>query len=102
MTPMDRQVKKSLNIIKASKTKEECLNLKSDWGGSKLPGLQVNNPKGTGKKSENQENHGIVEMAGGEQGEKRIVSDPGEPNSIAQGNLKRRRMKSPDRRKQNI
>ena len=75
------------------------LNLKSEWGGSKLPGLQVNNPKGTGKKTEN---HEVVELTGGDQGEKRIVSDPGDPDSTEQGNSKRRRMTSPDRRKQNI
>ena len=43
----DRQVQESLNIIKASKIPEESLNLKSEWGGSKLPDLQVSRPKGT-------------------------------------------------------
>ena len=32
ITPMDRQVKESLNILKASRIPEECLNLKSKWG----------------------------------------------------------------------
>ena len=43
----------SLNIVRASRVPEECLNLKSEWGGSKLPDLQVSRPKGTaGKKEE--------------------------------------------------
>ena len=62
----------------------------------------MNNPKGTGKKSENHENHEVAEMIGGDQGEKRIVSDPGDPDSTEQGNSKRRRMTSPDRRKQSL
>ena len=73
MTPLDRQVRESLNIIKASKIAEECLNLKSEWGGSKLPGLQVRSPKGTGKKPEGREE---AEKTGGSQGDKRIVPDP--------------------------
>ena len=47
ISPLDRQVQESLNIIKASKIPEESLNLKSEWGGSKLPDLQVSRPKGT-------------------------------------------------------
>ena len=30
ITPLDRQMRESLNIIKASKETEECLNLKSE------------------------------------------------------------------------
>ena len=33
ISPLDRQVVEPLNILKASKTSEECLNLKSEWGG---------------------------------------------------------------------
>ena len=40
-------------------------------GGSKLPGLHVNSPKGTGKKTEERE---VVEKTGGVQGEKRKVT----------------------------
>ena len=58
-------------------------------GGSKLPGLQVNSPKGTGKKIEERD---LVEKTGGIQGEKRIVTDPGESDTTEQGSLKRRRM----------
>ena len=47
LTALERQVTESLNIIKASKTSEECLNLKSEWGGSKLPAIEVSRPKGT-------------------------------------------------------
>ena len=48
LTPMYRQVQESLSIIKGSSTPEESLNLKSDWGGSKFPGLDVLAPKGIG------------------------------------------------------
>ena len=35
---------------------EECLNLKSEWAGSKLPGISVSKPKGTsGKEMEGTE-----------------------------------------------
>lgn len=95
---MDRQVKESLNLLKASKIPEECLNLKSEWGGSKLPGLQVSSPKGTGKMIEGRE---VGEKTGSTQGDKRIVTDPGESEEIEQGNLKRRRMSSPDKERQN-
>ena len=49
-TPLDRQVKESLNILKASATPDECLNNKSEWGGSKLPSLVVASAKGTSRK----------------------------------------------------
>ena len=49
LTPLDRQVRESLNISLASKQEEECLNLKSEWGGSKLPNLAVSVPKGVSK-----------------------------------------------------
>ena len=49
LTPLDRQVRESLNITKASACPDECLNLKSEWGGSKLPDLQIQTPKGVAK-----------------------------------------------------
>ena len=33
LSPLERQVVESLNILKASAVSEECLNLKSEWGG---------------------------------------------------------------------
>ena len=33
ISSLDRQVVELLNILKASRTSEECLNLKSEWGG---------------------------------------------------------------------
>ena len=99
MTPLDRQVKESLNILKASKIPEECLNLKSEWGDSKLPGLQVSSPKETGKKTEGRE---VAEKIGGNQGDKRIVPEPEESEGKEQGNLKRRRMESLDRKIPNL
>ena len=50
LTPLDRQVRESLNISLAAKQEEECLNLKSEWGGSKLPNLAVTVPKGVGRR----------------------------------------------------
>ena len=37
----------SVRIEELASKEEEALNLKSEWGGSKLPGLQVSKPKGT-------------------------------------------------------
>ena len=50
LTPLDRQVRESLNISLAAKQEEECLNLMSEWGGSKLPNLAVSVPKGVGRR----------------------------------------------------
>ena len=72
-------------------------------GGSKLPGLQVNSPKGTGKKTgKKTDEQEVVEKTGGAQGEKRIVTDHGDPDpdTTEHGSFKRRRMRSPDKRKQ--
>ena len=98
MTPLDRQVRESLNIMKASKVAEECLNLKSEWGGSKLPGLQVHSPKGTGKRPEGQ-----ADQTGDSQGDKRIVSDPEDLGEREQGPklVKKRRMTSPEKGNEN-
>ena len=49
LTPLDSQVRVSLNISLVSKQEDECLNLKSKWGGSKLPNLAVSAPKGVSK-----------------------------------------------------
>ena len=38
---LDRQVMESIKIEEVSSKPQEALNLKSEWGGSKLPGLQV-------------------------------------------------------------
>ena len=32
-------------IEKVAEVRAECLNLKSEWAGSKIPGLRVNNPR---------------------------------------------------------
>ena len=45
-TPMDRQIQESSNIIEESRKEGSCLNLKSVWAGAKIPGLQVQLPKG--------------------------------------------------------
>ena len=43
---MERQIKESVLIERTSEVRAQCLNLKSEWAGSKIPGLSVSNPKG--------------------------------------------------------
>ena len=43
---LERQVHESVLIEKLAEKEEECLNLKSEWAGTKIPGLRVSNPKG--------------------------------------------------------
>ena len=49
LTSLERQVQESCNILKAMTKQEEFLNRKSEWGGAKLPGLDVLTPKGVVK-----------------------------------------------------
>ena len=44
-TPLERQVIESVVIEEVAAEKEECLNLKSEWGGSKLPRIAASRPK---------------------------------------------------------
>ena len=46
MTPLDRQVQESVNIEERARRSEECLNLKKEWAGSKLPVITIQKPKG--------------------------------------------------------
>ena len=43
---LERQIQVSVLIEKGAEVKAECLNLKSEWAGSKIPGLRVNNLRG--------------------------------------------------------
>ena len=43
---LERQVRESVNIEKCAKNPQECLNLKNEWAGSKIPELKVSRPKG--------------------------------------------------------
>ena len=45
----------SVLIEEVAKNTEECLNLKSEWAGSKLPVLAVTRPKGTSRKAVQEE-----------------------------------------------
>ena len=45
-TYLERQIQESHNIIRPMNTQEECLNLKTEWGGAKIPLLTVFTPKG--------------------------------------------------------
>ena len=44
---LERQIMESVLIEEVASNAEECLNMKSEWAGSKLPGLAVTRPKGT-------------------------------------------------------
>ena len=46
LTPMDRQIQESLNIIEESRIPGNCMNLKSEWAGAKIPVLAMHLPKG--------------------------------------------------------
>ena len=46
LVALERQVRESINIEKCGIKAEECLNLKNEWAGSKIPGLSVTRPKG--------------------------------------------------------
>ena len=49
LTPMDRQIQESLNIIEESRKPGNCMNLKSEGAGAKIPGLAMHLPKGLAK-----------------------------------------------------
>ena len=49
LTSMDRQIQESLNILEEARKPGQCMNLKSEWAGAKIPGLAVNLPKGLAK-----------------------------------------------------
>ena len=49
MTPMDRQIQESLNIVQEIRKEGSCLNQKSEWAGVKFPDLEVKVPKGVAK-----------------------------------------------------
>ena len=48
-TALERQITESVKIEDAAANPLESLNLKNEWGGSKLPGLLVARHKGTTK-----------------------------------------------------
>ena len=41
LTAMDRQVTESINILEVARNQTEALNLRSEWAGAKIPGLDV-------------------------------------------------------------
>ena len=58
-------------------------------GGSKLPGLQVNSPKGTGKRIERRD---LAEKTGANQGEKRILTDQDKSKVVERENQEEKRI----------
>ena len=54
-SPLERQITESVLIEEVASSTEECLNLKSEWEGSKLPALLVTRPKGTSNKGVQEE-----------------------------------------------
>ena len=49
LTPMDRQIQESLNIVQEMRKEGSCLNQKSEWTGAKIPDLEVRVPKGVAR-----------------------------------------------------
>ena len=56
LTPLDRQTTESINIVEAEKSPEQALNRKTEWGGAKIPGILVTQPKGVAKQTKNATN----------------------------------------------
>ena len=81
LTAMDRQVQESLNILEEARRDGQCLNLKSEWAGAEIPGLQVNLPKGIAK------DRGRAKMAQEDEGE------DGKEGPVGWGGTKRMRMR---------
>ena len=52
LTPLDRQTQESINILEGEKKPGESLNIKTEWGGAKIPGILVTQPKGVAKVKE--------------------------------------------------
>ena len=49
LKPLERQVTESVNILEGNRNPAESLNLKSEWGGAKIPSLLIDTPKGLAK-----------------------------------------------------
>ena len=49
---LERQVREFVNIERCAKAEGECLNLKNEWAGSKIPGLNIMRPKGVASSKE--------------------------------------------------
>ena len=94
LTPFERLVRKSFNITKASTCPEECLNHRSEWGGSKLPDLQVQTPKGVSKVRDPRKGD-LGPQETDLQGEKRIQDRKGEEEVTGLRPSKRNRSSSP-------
>ena len=62
-TALARQIWESVRIDSLSKDKEACLNLKSEWGQTRTPGLQNKNCKPPARKA------GEIERKGRQRGE---------------------------------
>ena len=60
-TALDRQATESIRIEARMGKSEELLNTKSEWAGSKLPGLAVKAPIGVGKVGERTGGEGKTE-----------------------------------------
>ena len=61
ITPMDRQIQESLNIILETRKEGSCLNQKSEWASTKIPDLEVRNPKGVARLRKDREGRKVGE-----------------------------------------
>ena len=61
MKALERQIEESVLIEKIVEVRAECLNLKSEWASSKIPGLSVSDPNGllNQSKGEVEESEGV-------------------------------------------
>ena len=57
LTPLDRQTTESINILDAEKTQGRSLNLKTEWGGAKIPGILVTQQKGLSRIKEKEDSN---------------------------------------------
>ena len=94
-------MQESLNIVRASVNPQENLSQKSEWGGSKIPGILVRTPKGTSKlrPSRKPEGEETQKLGAGkdtlERGNKRIRTDEKSQHFNIEGNLAKAPRKHP-------
>ena len=70
-TATESQVAESVKIDKVMGKPEKLLNQRSEWAGSKLPGIMVRVPVGVGKYREREEEEGVVTLEEREEKERK-------------------------------
>ena len=85
-----------MNILEGCKVEGQCLNLRNEWGGAKVPDLEVKTPKGVAKA---RKEVGNLESESGQEGEEKAVGlrRIRQDQEDQQMEVKRRRSREPDR-----